>query len=244
MNTRKSRFTAVPPSKNTARTIVITGVSRGLGFALAAEFALLGHKVLGCARSPAAIKKLRNLHSAACEFQTVDVASEAQVKNWAGGLIKRHGPPDILVNNAAIINASAPLWQISGREFSALIDVNIKGTANTIRHFVPAMNSRGKGVIVNFSSGWGRSVAAEVAPYCASKFAIEGLTQALALELPAGVAAVALNPGIIDTQMLRRCFGGSAGHYETPERWARRAAPFLLQLGPAENGSSLTVPGA
>jgi NADP-dependent 3-hydroxy acid dehydrogenase YdfG len=57
------------------------------------------------------------------------------------------------------------LWQIGGPEFSRVIDVNIKGVANVIRHFVPAMIKRGRGVIVNFSSGWGRSVDAEVAPY-------------------------------------------------------------------------------
>ena len=83
-----------------------------------------------------------------------------------------------------------------------MIDVNIKGVANVLRHFVPAMIERGRGVIVNFSSGWGAPSSAEVAPYCATKWAIEGLTRALAEELP-GMAAVPLNPGIIDTDMLR-----------------------------------------
>jgi len=66
----------------------------------------------------------------------------------------------------------------------------VKGTANVIRYFVPDMVRRKSGVIVNFSSGWGRSTDAEVAPYCASKWAIEGLTQALSQELPSGMAAV------------------------------------------------------
>jgi hypothetical protein len=54
---------------------------------------------------------------------------------------------------------------------------------------------------------------------------------------------VPLNPGVIDTDMLRICFGASAGNYAGPERWARAAAPFLLGLGPKDNGRSLTVPG-
>jgi len=123
------------------------------------------------------------------------------------------------------------------------VDVNIKGIFNTIQAYVPAMLAAGRGVIVNFSSGWGRSVEAEVAPYCATKFAVEGLTRALALELPAGLAAIPLNPGIIDTAMLRSCFGGSSASYETPEKWAARAVPFILSLGPKQNGQSLTVPG-
>ena len=107
---------------------------------------------------------------------------------------------------------------------------------------MPAMIERGSGVIVNISSGWGRSVSAEVAPYCATKWAIEGLTQALAQELPEGVAAVALNPGIIDTDMLRGAWGEGAASYSGPEVWAERAVPFLEQLGARDNGGALTVP--
>jgi NAD(P)-dependent dehydrogenase (short-subunit alcohol dehydrogenase family) len=104
------------------------------------------------------------------------------------------------------------------------------------------MIKKGRGVIVNFSSGWGRSVDAEVAPYCATKWAIEGLTRALAQELPTGLAAVPLNPGIIDTDMLRSSFGGEAGSYPSPQEWSERAVPFLLELGPKDNGKALTVP--
>jgi NAD(P)-dependent dehydrogenase (short-subunit alcohol dehydrogenase family) len=105
------------------------------------------------------------------------------------------------------------------------------------------MVERSSGVIVNFSSGWGRSADAEVAPYCATKWAIEGLTQSLAQELPSGMAAVPLNPGIIDTEMLRSTFGGSASAYPSAAQWAKRAAPFLLGLGPKDNGRQLTAPG-
>jgi NAD(P)-dependent dehydrogenase (short-subunit alcohol dehydrogenase family) len=111
-----------------------------------------------------------------------------------------------------------------------------------IRHFVPAMVEKKHGVIVNFSSGWGRSVSAEVAPYCATKWAIEGLTQALAEELPSGMCAVPLNPGIIDTEMLRSCFASGAGAYPKPEEWAKRAVPFILSLREEHNGQPLTVP--
>jgi len=112
-----------------------------------------------------------------------------------------------------------------------------------LRHFLPAMVARRKGVVVNFSSYWGRSGAAEVAPYCASKWAVEGLTAALAEELPQGMAAVALNPGIIHTEMLESCFGPSARQYLNPQQWAQAAVPFILSLGPQHNGQALTVPG-
>jgi len=224
------------------KTVLITGVSRGLGRAMTAEFARLGHTVLGCARSKQAVDELRRRFGQPHDFDVVDVASDREVQAWAKRLLNAHPLPDLLLNNAALINPNAPLWKVSAEEFSRVIDVNLKGVVNVIRHFAPAMIARRSGVIVNFSSGWGRSTDAEVAPYCATKWAIEGLTQALAQELPSGMAAIPLNPGIIDTAMLRSCFGASAASNPTPEAWAKRAVPFLLGLGPRHNGQPLTAP--
>lgn len=223
------------------RHVLITGVSRGLGRAMAQGFAGLGHAVIGCGRSRKPVAELQARLGAPHRFDIVDVADDAAVKAWAAEVLKSHGAPDLLINNAALVNRNAPLWKVPAREFDAVIDVNIKGVANIIRHFVPAMVKAGRGVIVNFSSGWGRAVDAEVAPYCATKWAIEGLTRALALELPAGMAAVPLNPGIIDTDMLRNTFGVDAGGYLGPEDWAQKAVPFILGLGPKHNGKPLTV---
>ena len=184
------------------KLIVITGVTRGLGRAMAEEFARLGHTIAGCGRSERDLGQLRDKLKAPHRFAAVDVTSDEQVAAWAREIAAASGAPDLLLNNAAIINRNAQLWKVPAKEFSNVIDVNIKGVTNVIRHFVPDMIKRGSGVIVNFSSGWGRSTDAEVAPYCATKWAIEGLTQALAQELPPGVAAIALNPGAIDTDML------------------------------------------
>jgi len=223
------------------RLIVITGVSRGLGRALAEGFTRLGHTVAGCARSAAAVEQL-NQTLAPSHFSALDVASDSEVRDWAEQVLEQFGPPDLLINNAAVINRNEKLWQISAEEFDRSMAVNVSGTANVIRHFVPAMVHLSRGVIVNLSSGWGRSVSAEVAPYCATKWAIEGLTQALAEELPDGMAAIPLNPGIINTEMLRSCFASGAELYPAPNEWARRAIPFLLGLGAKENGQPLTVP--
>jgi NAD(P)-dependent dehydrogenase (short-subunit alcohol dehydrogenase family) len=225
------------------RTILITGVSRGLGRALTEEFIRLGHLVIGCGRSAQAIVGLKKQFSPPHDFAVVDVSSDDQVAAWAGRVLKLHGPPDLLLNNAAIIARNAPLWEVPAREFSEVVDVNLKGVANVIRHFVPPMVMRGAGVIINFSSGWGRSADAEVAPYCATKWAIEGLTNSLSQELPAGMAAVPLNPGVIDTDMLRSCFGGSANSYPAPDEWAKTAVPFLLKISAKDNGRQMTVNG-
>ena len=221
--------------------ILITGVTRGLGRALAEWYIANDHTVIGCGRS-AEVLNLRFTHPAPHDFTALDVVEENKVALWAVKVLAVHGAPDLLINNAALMNTPAPLWQVPAREFNQLIDVNIKGVANVIRHFVPAMVARGSGVIVNLSSGWGRSTSPEVAPYCASKFAMEGLTKALAQELPAGMAAVPLNPGVIDTDMLRQAWSDGAASYPKAEAWARVAAPFILGLGPKLNGQSVSVP--
>ena len=226
------------------RVVLITGVTRGLGRAMVDEFVRLGHTVHGCGRSRDSIEQLRRQLGPPHDFGTVDVASDEEVKTWASRLLSSHGPPELVLNNAGVINRNARLWEISAEEFSRVMDVNVKGIVNVVRYFLPEMIKHQRGVIVNFSSGWGRSTDAEVAPYCASKWAIEGLTQALAQELPSGLAAVALNPGIINTDMLRSCFGGSASGYLSPEEWAKSAVPFLLKLGPGDNGKPMTAPNA
>jgi NAD(P)-dependent dehydrogenase (short-subunit alcohol dehydrogenase family) len=224
-----------------SKRILVTGVSRGLGRALVEGFVARGHVVFGCARSTGAIDKLRRCHPPPNGFAAVDVSRDDEVQAWAAEIL-RGGPPDLLVNNAATINCNAPLWKVPVDEFSQVIDVNIKGVVNVIRHFLPAMVERGNGVVVNFSSWWGREGAAEVAPYCATKWAIEGLTRALAEELPGGMAAVPVIPGIIDTEMLRSCFGADAGNYPEPAAWAEKAVPFLLGLGAKDNGQPMEVP--
>lgn len=224
------------------KLIVITGVSRGLGLAMTEQFIQAGHTVLGCARSLVAVEQLGQKFGAPHDFIVVDVADDQQVKAWANRLLTHYEPPDLLINNAALINELAPLWQVPAEEFSRLIDVNIKGIANVIRHFGPAMIERRSGIIVNFSSGWGRSTSPQVAPYCASKWAIEGLTRSLAQELPNGMAAIPLNPGIIHTEMLEICFGEDAADYTSLKDWVLKAVPFLLQLKPRDNGTPMTVP--
>ena len=219
---------------------MITGVTRGLGRALAEWYIANGHTVIGCGRS-AEVLNLRFTFPAPHDFTALDVVEENKVALWAEHVLATHGAPDLLINNAALMNTPAPLWQVPAKEFNRLIDVNIKGVANVIRQFVPAMVARKTGIIVNLSSGWGRSTSPEVAPYCASKFAMEGLTKALALELPAGMAAVPLNPGVIDTDMLRQAWSDGAASYPKAEAWAKVAAPFILRLGPKDNGQSVSV---
>ncbi|RVW44306.1 NADPH-dependent pterin aldehyde reductase [Vitis vinifera] len=117
------------------------------------------------------------------------------------------------------------IWEVPEEEFDTVIDTNVKGTANVMRQFIPLMIENKQGIIVNMSSGWGRSAAAQISG--------KGVAS--------GLAIVALNPGVINTDMLMSCFGGSAALYQTPEAWAPKAASMILNLTAADNGASLTV---
>lgn len=223
------------------RTIVLTGVTRGGGRALVDRFVEAGHRVHGCGRSADGLAALAQLYPAPHSFTAVDVADDSAVSAWARTLLDNGAVPDLLINNASVMNRQAPLWELSADEFDRLLAINVNGTANVIRACLPAMIERGRGLIVNFSSGWGRSTSPHVGPYCASKYAIEGLSGSLAQELPPGLGCVAFAPGLIATDMLRTCQPEAARTADDPQTWSLRAAPFLLGLSVEDNGRSVRL---
>ena len=190
-----------------------------MGKALQAELLRLGHRVSGC-----------------CS-KTVDVRDCAAVKAWADDL----GEVDLLLNNAALALAPEFLWRVEPEEFARLIETNLTGVFVVSRAFLPGMLKRGRGVVANFTSDWGRTASPLYAAYCASKFGVEGLTRALAQELPAGVAAVLVDPGDVNTDMLRLAVGEEASAAPEAAEWATRAAPRLLALGPDANGQTVSL---
>ena len=224
------------------KIIIITGVTRGLGRALSDQYLKMGHTVIGCGRNAEIIKKMSAKYPTNTDFQALDVSDYESVIIWANRIINSFGSPDFLLNNAGIMNNNRNLWEISKRNFSDVVDTNIKGIFNTVKGYVPEMIDQNRGVIVNFSSGWGRTTSPKVAPYCTSKWAVEGLTKSLAQELPQGLSAVALSPGVIDTDMLRLCWGKSASAHEKPDTWAQRVAPYILKISSKDNGASITTP--
>ena len=223
-----------------SKLVCISGCSKGLGRAMAIEFHSRGGRVAGGARNAEALEKLDKEIEDLCFFQAFDVSKSGEVENFAQSVEENLGVPDLLVNNAGIINKNAPLTQISSEEFASVLSINLGGIHNMIRSFVPRMEKQEHGIIANFSSYWGQSTAPEVAPYCASKWGVEGLTRSLAQELPAGLATVAFNPGIIDTDMLRSCFGEAASSHEKPDVWAKHAVDRLENLKIGDNGTTVT----
>ncbi|PFA87758.1 MULTISPECIES: SDR family NAD(P)-dependent oxidoreductase [Bacillus] len=229
--------------KEISKSVIITGVTQGLGRAMVDRFHELGWNIYGCGRSKDKIEELKKQYSKIHDFQVIDVSDSQQVNNWANYILNRHTAPDLIINNASIVNQNAQLWKITAQEFENVMNVNVNGVVNVIRAFVPAMVSRKEGIIINMSSSWGREGEAELAPYCASKFAIEGITKSMALELPHGMAVVALDPGgSISTPMLKSCAPQYINESPTPETWSHKAIEYILNITIDKNGDSLTCP--
>src|SRR5712691_3558809 len=103
------------------KSVVITGVTRGLGRAMAMEFVRLGYSVSGCGRTEKEMNSLRSELGPAHDLQAVNVASDDAVRAWAARLLAARGPADLLLNNAGVINKNAPLSKVGAQEFSLVI---------------------------------------------------------------------------------------------------------------------------
>jgi NAD(P)-dependent dehydrogenase (short-subunit alcohol dehydrogenase family) len=226
-----------------SKHFVITGISSGLGLALTRVFLKAGHHVHGCGRraNPLQGSEARQFEGR-YSYRQLDIMDFEAVCDWAS-TIQEEGPAiDFLIHNAALIHNNANLWEIDRVQLNAVLQVNITGTFNVLQAFVPGMIKAGKGMIITLSSGAGRYGISRLSGYCASKWAVEGLTKSLAGELPKGMAAFPISPGMVDTDMLRNNFGEEAAHCPKPDRWAETAAPFILNLDTSKNGQSLTIP--
>jgi NAD(P)-dependent dehydrogenase (short-subunit alcohol dehydrogenase family) len=232
---------------------VISGATKGLGRALASELVAHGWVVAGCGSSAASVAAAaeqggsiyapqRSADDSTPSLRVVDVADPDAVMAWAAGL----PAPDLVIANAGVVNGPAPIWDLSPEAFASALAVNVGGVANLARAFLPAMIARGSGTFVAMSSGWGRRGREGLSPYCASKFAVEGLVQAVALEVPEPIRVMSLDPGNgVRTAMLDTCLPDELDvPYPSPAAWAARAIEYLLdEVIRAPNGSTLKVPG-
>ena len=182
-------------SETQQRTALITGAARGIGFACAQRLRAGGCRVIGVDLEPASIEAVAEHFD---EVHAVDVSNSAAVDT----LRDRLGPIDIVVNSAGIVGPNMPTWQISDAEWRATMDVNVGGTFNVLRAFVPAMIERGWGRIVNIASIAGKEGNPNLAAYSASKAAVIGLTKSIGKELATpGVLVNAIAPAVIATEM-------------------------------------------
>ncbi|WP_233858673.1 oxidoreductase [Paraburkholderia sp. HD33-4] len=187
-----------------SKTLLITGVSSGFGRALAQEALAVGHKVVGTVRSDEAKREFESAFANGAWGRVLDVTDFDAIDGVVAEIEADVGPIDVLVNNAGYghegIMEESPLSEMR-RQF----DVNVFGAVAMMKAVLPFMRERRRGHILNITSMGGYITMPGIAYYCGSKFALEGISEALGKEVkPFGIAVTAVAPGSFRTDWAGR----------------------------------------
>jgi NAD(P)-dependent dehydrogenase (short-subunit alcohol dehydrogenase family) len=186
------------------RLILITGVSSGFGRALAQEALLAGHRVVGTVRNDAALPAFEALAPGRASARLLDVTNVDAIDGVIAGIERDIGPIDVLVNNAGYGHEGI-LEESSLADLRRQFDVNVFGPVAMMKAVLPFMRARRRGHILNITSMGGYITMPGIAYYCGSKFALEGISEALGKEVqPFGIAVTAVAPGSFRTDWAGR----------------------------------------
>jgi len=187
------------------KTALITGASRGIGRAIALDMAQSGANIalnyIGEPKEVEAVRELILRENVRCELYECDVADFHASKQMVDDVQKDFSRVDILVNNAGIARDN-PILKVSEKDYDDVMDINLKGSFNLIKHLYPAFMKNRAGTIINIASICGLHGWAWQASYAASKGGLIALTKTVAKELAGrGVTCNAIAPGFIETDM-------------------------------------------
>ena len=192
----------------TKQVVLVTGALTGIGRATAVAFAKRGAKVVVSGRHDDKGKELATelrALGADAEFVRADVRNEDEVRNLVDETVARFGRLDVAVNNAGVEGELSVVQNATVENFKAVHETNVLGVFLSMKHELRAMEGQGSGSIVNIASTYGHKATAGATAYVSSKFAVEGLTKAVALEQGnSGIRVNAVGPGPTDTVMLDR----------------------------------------
>lgn len=188
-------------------TWLITGCTSGFGRELAEQVLARGDNAVLTARAPAALDALAQRHPDRTLVRQLDVTRRDEIQATFAAALERFGRIDVLVNNAGYGLIGA-VEEVSAEEYRRLFETNVFGTLETVRTALPIMRQQRSGTIVQVSSNLGVTARAGYGLYSASKFALEGYSEALAAEIqPHGIRVIVVEPGAFRTNFLGRSIG-------------------------------------
>jgi len=188
------------------KTVIITGANRGIGLETSLAFARAGYKVCATMRNPegaTTLKQKIDEESLSITISEMDVDSDDSVKRAMENIKKENGRIDVLVNNAGI-ERHGSIEEMDLSVFKSVMETNYFGVLRCIKAILPQMRNNRAGCIINIASVSGRISNTPLAPYAASKFALEAISEALAQEVkPFNIRVGIVEPGIINTDMAK-----------------------------------------
>lgn len=187
---------------NDKKVWFITGASKGIGLALTKLALLQGNKVVATSRNVDALKNAINEQGSDFLPLEMDITSDLGVKNGVQKIIDRFGRIDVVVNNAGY-SLVGSMEEMTDEEFRKTLDVNLFGTVNVLRNVMPSLRQQKAGHVINISSNAGYVGFANATSYNAAKFAVVGLSEALAEEVaPFGIKVTVIAPGQFRTNFM------------------------------------------
>jgi len=198
------------------KTILITGATSGFGKAIATRFAQNGYTVCITGRREERLQELKNELETAYNVKVItlafDIRNRKQVEQAITNFKTQVSRIDILVNNAGLAAGLATIDEGNVDDWETMIDTNVKGLLYITRQIAPMMRDQASGHIINIGSTAGKQVYKNGNVYCATKFAVEALNQAMRIDLlPYGIKVTAINPGMAETEFSLVRFKGDEG---------------------------------
>lgn len=184
------------------KIILITGASSGIGEGIARELGAAGATLMLGARRTERLQTIADEITAAgglAEWRRLDVTDAADVEAFARAARERWGRVDVIINNAGIMPLS-PLASMKTREWSDMVDVNIKGVLHGIAAVLPEFTQRGSGHVINIASVGALTVSPTAAVYCATKYAVRAISDGLRQER-ADIRVTCIHPGVVESEL-------------------------------------------
>jgi len=224
------------------KVAVVTGSGRGIGAAIALEFARNGAKVVVTGRDAHELEETaERIKEAGGEALVVeaDVTKLKDIRGMLDKTVKKFGKTDILVNNAGILH-HGPFADMPDDMIDAIVNVNLVGLMHCTKEVIPHMRKNGSGLIINISSVAGKQGFADIAVYCATKFGVIGFTESLAQELEKdGIAVYAICPTSTQTKMWKQISDQPAAH--VPEDVALEIMNLIKNRKKIPTGKAINV---
>jgi 3-hydroxy acid dehydrogenase / malonic semialdehyde reductase len=194
------------------RTVLVTGATSGIGEACARAFASFGARIVLCGRREDRVADLTEAlvkDGAQVRSRVLDVTDRAAVESWAKDLGDEDWMPDVLINNAGLARGLSTVQEGTIEDWEEMVDTNVKGLLYVTRAFLPDMVAKNKGHVVNIGSIAGRWVYPKGAVYCATKSAVESISEGMNMDLVGTrVRVSAVDPGMVQTEFSEVRFHG------------------------------------